>query len=196
MSYVDNNLLPNEHVVYRALLHWFIYIPSVFLIVVGILIFLAFGSSGQDGGAAHNYFGGFFLLVGAVAFLAAWIRVKTSEFAVTDKRVVIKVGLIRRRSIELLLRQVEAIGVDQGILGRIVGYGGITVAGTGGTKELFRSISNPLEFRRQVQIQSTTTEGTTAPAQDAAALEKTCPRCAESVKVAAKVCRFCNHEFT
>jgi hypothetical protein len=32
-----------------------------------------------------------------------------------------------------------------------LGYGTITVVGTGGTKEAFRLISNPLEFRRQVQ---------------------------------------------
>jgi uncharacterized membrane protein YdbT with pleckstrin-like domain len=63
----------------------------------------------------------------------------------------IKVGLIRRHSLELLLQKVEGIGVDQGILGRILGYGTITVSGVGGTQEAFRMISNPLEFRRQVQ---------------------------------------------
>jgi hypothetical protein len=51
----------------------------------------------------------------------------------------------------LLLQKVEGIGVDQGILGRILGYGTITVSGVGGTKETFQMISNPLEFRRQVQ---------------------------------------------
>ncbi|MFG1267657.1 zinc ribbon domain-containing protein [Xanthobacter sp. DSM 14520] len=32
-------------------------------------------------------------------------------------------------------------------------------------------------------------------AQAAAANEKVCPRCAETVKAAALVCRFCGHEF-
>jgi uncharacterized membrane protein YdbT with pleckstrin-like domain len=80
-----------------------------------------------------------------------WIRASSSEFAITNKRVLIKVGLVRRHSLELLLQKVEGIGVDQSILGRILGYGTITVSGVGGTKEAFRMISSPLEFRRQVQ---------------------------------------------
>ena len=59
--------------------------------------------------------------------------------------------MIRRHSLELLLQKVEGIGVDQGIAGRVLGYGTITVSGTGGTKESFPLISDPLEFRRQVQ---------------------------------------------
>jgi uncharacterized membrane protein YdbT with pleckstrin-like domain len=195
MSYVDNNLLPNEHVVYRAHLHWAVYIPCTFFVVLGIFLLVAFGSDGPDQGGVHKVMGGICIFMGIVLFPYAWIKMKTSEFAVTDKRVVIKVGLIRRRSLELLLRQVEGIGVDQGILGRILGYGVITVGGTGGTKEPFRSISDPLAFRRQVQSQSTMTEPALAPVQAAPGSEKICPRCAESVKAAAKMCRFCNYEF-
>ena len=190
MSYVEQNLLPNERVTYRAHLHWAIYIPAGFILALGLLFVISGGSSGAADG-----FGEFLICVGVLGVLAAWIRVKTSEFAVTDKRVVIKVGLIRRRSLELLLRQVETIGVNQGILGRIFGYGALVIGGTGGTKELFPAISNPLEFRKQVQIQSTATDGGSAPTQASPGPEKTCPRCAESVKAAAKVCRFCNYDF-
>jgi len=84
-------------------------------------------------------------------FISAFIERTTSEFAVTSKRVLIKVGFIRRHSLELLLHKVEGIGVDQGIVGRLLGYGMITVSGTGGTVEPFQTIENPLEFRRQVQ---------------------------------------------
>jgi uncharacterized membrane protein YdbT with pleckstrin-like domain len=194
MSYVDSNLLPNERVIYRAHLHWAVYIPCSFLFVLGLYLFFAVGPIGQDQGGIHNVFGGIFVFMGIVLFPFAWRKMKTSEFAVTDKRVVIKVGLVRRRSLELLLRQVEGIGVDQGILGRIFGYGVITVGGTGGTKEPFRSISDPLEFRRQVQAQSTN-ESAAGTAEVTPGSEKICPRCAEPVKAAAKLCRFCNYEF-
>ena len=90
-------------------------------------------------------------IIGLVLMLPPWIKSSSSEFAITNKRVLIKVGLIRRHSLELLLQKVEGIGVDQGFLGRVLGYGTITVSGVGGTKEAFRMISNPLEFRRQVQ---------------------------------------------
>jgi uncharacterized membrane protein YdbT with pleckstrin-like domain len=83
-------------------------------------------------------------------FIAPLIRRMTSEFAITNKRVIIKVGLISRRTIELNLQKVESIGVDQGILGRIFGYGTIVIVGTGGTKEPFNAIADPLAFRKAV----------------------------------------------
>ena len=74
----------------------------------------------------------------------------TSEFAVTNRRVIIKVGLISRRTVELKLEKIESIGVDQTIMGRIFGYGTITVKGTGGTSEPFSGIARPLAFRKAV----------------------------------------------
>jgi uncharacterized membrane protein YdbT with pleckstrin-like domain len=154
MSYVDTNLLPQEQVVYRARLHWIVYVTPAVLIGLALIIFLvAAANSATAGGAV---FGGFILVIGLYSLLMRWIRMKTSEFAVTTKRVVIKVGLIRRHSLELLLRQVEGIRVDQGLLGRVLGYGTIVVGGTGGTAEPFPEIASPLEFRRQVQMQSST----------------------------------------
>jgi len=84
-----------------------------------------------------------------------WLERLTSEFGVTSKRVIIKVGLIQRRTLELLIRQVEAISVDQSLTGRIFNFGTITLSGTGGVRETFHNISNPLEFRRSIQSLST-----------------------------------------
>ncbi len=75
----------------------------------------------------------------------------TSEFGVTNKRVIIKVGFLRRKTLELLLRHVEAISVDQSVMGRLLNYGSVTLTGTGGVREVFHNISKPLEFRRQIQ---------------------------------------------
>ena len=146
MSYVESNLLPNEQITYRARLHRIIYALPAIVLVIALLTVL--GGGGWIAGVAIG-------AIGVVLFLPPWIRSASSEFAITNKRVLIKVGLIRRHSLELLLQKVEGIGVDQGILGRILGYGTITVSGVGGTKEAFRMISNPLEFRRQVQANLT-----------------------------------------
>ncbi|MBN1473114.1 MAG: PH domain-containing protein [Syntrophaceae bacterium] len=83
-----------------------------------------------------------------IAPLIAWY---TSEFAITNKRIIIKVGLISRRTLEMNLAKIESVNVDQSILGRILGYGTITVIGTGGTREPFFQISNPLDFRKAFQ---------------------------------------------
>jgi uncharacterized membrane protein YdbT with pleckstrin-like domain len=76
---------------------------------------------------------------------------KFSEFGITNKRLIIKTGILSRKTLELNLSKIESVNVNQSILGRILGYGNIGVIGTGGTKEYFVSIKNPLEFRRKFQ---------------------------------------------
>jgi uncharacterized membrane protein YdbT with pleckstrin-like domain len=76
---------------------------------------------------------------------------KFSEFGITNKRLIIKTGILSRRTLELNLSKIESVNVNQSLLGRMLGYGSIGVIGTGGTKEYFVSIKNPLEFRRKFQ---------------------------------------------
>ena len=77
----------------------------------------------------------------------------TSEFAITNKRVIVKEGLVYRDTLELNLQRVESVSVDQSLVGRMLGYGTITIIGTGGTREMFHRIAHPLEFRKAVQEQ-------------------------------------------
>ena len=196
MSYVDSQLLPNEVVRYRARLHRSLFIiPCVFIVLAAATVVFA---------VAQHPFWWVVLglaLIGAVTFLTAWVKYKTSEFAVTDKRVIIKVGLIRRRTVETMLAKVEGIGVDQSLTGRLSGFGTIVVTGTGGTKEEFDRIADPLEFRRQVQGAIAASDearaGISAPEggyTPADRQERECPYCAERILVKAKVCRFCGRD--
>jgi uncharacterized membrane protein YdbT with pleckstrin-like domain len=146
MSYIEKNLMNGENIVYRTHLHWVIFLlpiictgVSIFLFCLGVQIALAAG--------------GLFLLTAIIIGLNSFITYKTSEFAVTNRRVIVKVGFIRRNSIEVMLNKVEGIQVDQGIIGRIFKYGSITITGTGGTKEPYHRIYAPLEFRKKVQEQ-------------------------------------------
>ncbi len=59
---------------------------------------------------------------------------RSTELAVTNKRIITKSGLIQRNTTEMFLEKVESIQVDQGILGRIFDFGSITISGTGGDK--------------------------------------------------------------
>ena len=92
--------------------------------------------------------------IGFISLVLACIARRSTELAVTNKRVVIKAGLISRRTIEMNLAKIENIQVDRGIFGPIFGYGKVTVVGTGGTREPFCFIADPLEFRKAVQAQS------------------------------------------
>jgi uncharacterized membrane protein YdbT with pleckstrin-like domain len=84
-------------------------------------------------------------------FIAPYIQLKTSEFAITNKRVIVKTGFISRKILEMNLNKVETVNVEQSIWGRMLGFGTIIIVGTGGTKEVFDDIYSPLKFRRKFQ---------------------------------------------
>jgi uncharacterized membrane protein YdbT with pleckstrin-like domain len=198
MGYVDEHLLPGEQVQYRAHIHKIVFIWPILLSVIVLLVSISLF------GAAMPELGGLLLLLAAVPLVWAYIAFHSSEFAVTDRRVIIKVGWIRRRTLETMLGKVEGIGVDQTVLGRLLGFGTITVTGTGGTKEPFANIADPLEFRRQVQAQvagvddyrrvpaapaATPIAGSAAPRD-----ERDCPYCAERILKRARVCKHCGRD--
>jgi uncharacterized membrane protein YdbT with pleckstrin-like domain len=186
VSYVDSHLMAGEKVVYRGLLNRIVYGSAVALLIIALVAWIA-------GGPAWGL--GFLVLALAVG-LAAHIRFTTSEFAVTDQRVLIKVGWLQRRSVETLLGKIEGIGVEQGIAGRLFGYGTIIVTGTGGTQETFTTIADPLQFRTRVQEQIVATQRTrTLPETPPVGRdERECPYCAERILVKARVCKHCGRE--
>ena len=154
MGYVDKHLIPNETVLYRTRLSRVVFWKAEFL----FLLAMALGVWGANNDQYERQIfaaAAIVLCLGMFLALVAMLRRGACEFAVTNKRVIIKVGLISRRSLEILLNKVEAITVDQGLWGRIFGYGTIVIIGTGGTTEPFQLIADPLEFRRQSQIAAT-----------------------------------------
>lgn len=194
MSYVEEQLLPGERVKYRAHLHKLIYaLPALLALPMTGGAIWAFTAGNTLAGAA-------LLGLGFIPLLIAHVKYTASEFAVTDKRVIIKVGWIRRRTLETMLGKVEGVSVEQGIMGRLLGFGTITVTGTGGTKEPFANIARPLEFRRQVQGQVSAADvarGTGAPGgtlESARREERECPYCAERILARAKLCKHCGRE--
>jgi uncharacterized membrane protein YdbT with pleckstrin-like domain len=142
--------MPQESIVYRTKLHWVIYLSSFVFFAISVLIFIGTHGHHHIKGGGHAAL--LFLAIGVVLFLIRMVKSNSSEFAVTNKRVMIKIGVFQRHSVEVLLSKVESIGVDQGVLGKMLGYGTIIVSGTGGTKEPFVQVNDPLEFRRQVLI--------------------------------------------
>ncbi|MCI5108543.1 MAG: PH domain-containing protein [Candidatus Pacebacteria bacterium] len=92
-----------------------------------------------------------FVIIAASLYnlITAYVYVHSTEFAVTTKRVIVKLGLIRRSTKELNHKQVESLVVDQSILGRIFNYGTIKLIGTGGSTTRLHHIEAPLEFRKR-----------------------------------------------
>ncbi len=147
MRYIERILEPGERVMHTSRLHWVIYLPGIAVVLLGIglfavamvlphLIWLSL--------SAFCVAAGFFML-----FLA-WFRRWTTEFDVTDRRIVYKRGFIWRHTVEMNMDKVESVDVDQSIPGRLLRYGNVTVRGTGTGMEPLRNIENPIKFRNCV----------------------------------------------
>jgi uncharacterized membrane protein YdbT with pleckstrin-like domain len=126
MSYIDESLIEGEVIVHRARLTWW---AQAGLIILGILLLIA--------------------VVGLFFLIAAWVRMKSTEIAITNKRIIAKFGFISRRTVEINLDKVEALRVEQSVWGRFFNYGTVLISGTGSTVDPIANIADPLVFRRK-----------------------------------------------
>jgi hypothetical protein len=171
MPSVDRDLIPDETLVYKTNLHWIVLVvPFALATILGLagLLLLArpkflTDPFGDLADIRQSLFGGppghlvvlgtaFIIVAVVVAIGGLWHRSST-ELSVTNRRVMVKTGIVLRHTMEILLSKVESIEVDQTITGRVLGFGSIIVRGTGGTPEPIQLIDNPQEFRKQVQEQ-------------------------------------------
>jgi uncharacterized membrane protein YdbT with pleckstrin-like domain len=165
MRYVERHLMEGESVAYATGLHWIVLAgPLLLTLVFGVpgIALLVLSVSKQSGGTGSQFsigsqftmIGGAALLVLAIVILARGILMRSAvQMAVTNKRVIARVGVFTRRTVDLLLSRVESVGVQESVMGRMLGYGTVVLRGTGGTPESFDTIASPLEFRTQVQQQ-------------------------------------------
>ena len=161
MSYVDKNLVPGETVIYETRLHWIVMLGHLIvgwllLGVPGVLLLVyALSHTSMDSTDLRLMEGGgvALLVCGLIVILIGVTRRSATEMAVTNHRVVIKTGLMSRKTIEMLLNKVESIEISETAVGRMLGYGTIVIIGTGGTSEPFHKMAHPLEFRSHVQQQ-------------------------------------------
>lgn len=169
MGYVERHLLPEEQVLYKTRLHWILLLRPSVLIVLGLVIGAA--SWRMDAPPAVWYVGGAAAVAGLLWGLVHYVEMMTSEFAVTTVRLILKVGLLARYTTELLISKVESIGVTQSLVGRLLDFGDLTVTGTGGAREVFKRVRDPITFRNHVQWASIPTSQRPAPKRPAPTAE-------------------------
>jgi len=153
MTYVQRVLQPGETLVYSATRHWFVYLHAVLFTIVGLASLIGSQFVPQPESVAAS---ALLAAAGFVGVAALWLWLKalidraTTEFAVTSRRVIYKVGLVRRRTVEMNLAAVESVDVDQSIFGRMLDFGEVRIHGTGGSWEPCPRISHPLTFRTHI----------------------------------------------
>ncbi|MGD0962523.1 MAG: PH domain-containing protein [Candidatus Acidiferrales bacterium] len=159
MDYIEKNLISGEQILYRTRLHS---IAVFFPLLVGTAavlggVFCLYASVIHHQGIEDSKLwvaaGLILIVLGGIIVAGAILKRNATEMAVTNRRILIKSGIMSRRTIELLLSRVESIVITEPFFGRMLGYGAVIVRGTGGTPEPFTLIANPTEFRRHVQEQ-------------------------------------------
>jgi uncharacterized membrane protein YdbT with pleckstrin-like domain len=157
MDIDPQDLIPGEKIVWVARIHriqlvW----PSLLATFLGsIAIFLFFGAI-----SPHGSFGGTGILtVGALLFLVTALLVAGIAFAnwqsrkviLTDKRLRVMSGVFEEKATSISLSTIESGGIQQGILGRIFGFGTVVLRDRDGTVHHLKETAEPTEFLRRLQ---------------------------------------------
>ena len=124
MSYLEESLSDGERVVAVFRQHWITRIWIALWIVLIVTIPIA---------------------------VYEWLRLRTMEHAVTNKRVVFKQGIISRKTEEMKIGSIETVEIDQGVLGRMLGFGDVRVTGRGISDVIFRRIDDPMDVKRRIE---------------------------------------------
>ncbi|KCZ49395.1 PH domain-containing protein [Hyphomonas pacifica] len=127
-GYIEKRLYEGEVLRHRGQFHWIVHARAwAALILLGVLVF------------------------GIVYFIMEMVRVNTTEFVVTDRRVVLKTGLWSADVEEITLDAIEGSSLKQSIFGRIFDYGRLSIHGRGETHIRFPNMAHPQTFRAEAE---------------------------------------------
>ena len=129
MSYIEESLSEGEKVEALFKLHWFAWVPMWIWIILGIPTL------------------GLTWLIAIYDFL----RLRAIEQGITNKRVILKKGIISRKTEEMKLTSIETVEIDQGVFGRIFGFGTVKITGRGISDFVFKGIDDPMSVKRQIE---------------------------------------------
>ena len=145
MGYIEKSLAGNEALIAKARFHWLYHVFGY----AALVLFLAV--------AAYLYaelqapwFAAMVGAVGLIIFVRVMVPIWTTEIGVTSERVILKRGFLTRHTDEIELSAIEETNIDQGLLGRLLGFGRITLQGTGDDDVDIPPIADPVRFRKSI----------------------------------------------
>ena len=129
MGYIDESLAPGEDVAALFDLHW----TAKWRLIVFLLLAVPTFS------------------IALLAALYEWIRLRSIEQGVTNRRVVRKTGIVSRETEELRLGSIETVELRQSAWGRLLGYGDVVLTGRGESAMIFTRLARPIEAKRAIE---------------------------------------------
>jgi len=145
MSYLQQSLAPGETIVARFRLHWFMWLRFWVVIALGIIALVALLIAQIPWGALAA------VVLAIVIAGYQWLWLRGIEQAVTNRRVVRKIGIVSRNTTELRLASIETVDLRQTFWGRVFGYGDIEITGRGETAMALDRIAHPIDVKREIE---------------------------------------------
>ncbi len=154
MAYYTKVLQPDETVRAIGRLHWLIFWPSAFwLLVAAVVACVGQFVAVEDPQRQYRFYAATAIaFVGLVMLLAQWVRRRSTEIVVTDLRVIIKRGVLSHFTAEMNVSKIETVDVMQSLWGRMLDYGTVVICGTGAGIEPLRNISTPIALRNAIVL--------------------------------------------
>lgn len=151
MPYYTKVLQPDERVLVVGRLHWSIYSRAVIILAIAIVLLLYANRLPNPEWQRIAHWAGVAVgVLGILALISAYIRRMATEIVVTDRRVIFKRGLLSWHTVEMNVSKIETVDVEQGLAGRIWGYGTLLIRGTGAGFEPLVGVGAPLRIRNAI----------------------------------------------
>ena len=146
-SYVRKTLSEGEQVIACAKFHWIKLLWPIVLLIVAIWILCHVHK--DDANLFWMFFGSFCLIA---YFICRVLEFLSDEVTLTNQRLVVKIGLFSKQTLDLRLSQVESVSADLPfILSTLFNTGTLLIRGTGGSYLPVPGICNVLKFRKTIQ---------------------------------------------
>ena len=146
---IEDQLHPGEEILFRA---YPTRLPLIPWVAGAALALLAAGLAWNLwGNQALALAAGVVALVFLGMLLVKWIVLRSHDYVLTNRRVVLEEGILSRRSMDASLGKINNVEHRQSLWGRLLGYGDVeidTASETGTTR--FAGINRPLEFKRSI----------------------------------------------
>ena len=149
MGYIEQTLGHSESLVYKAHFHWLHYGLALaeLALILGLAVWIVFFTP-----ATWVLYA---LLLGCAAALLLLFRsvlpFLITEIGVTNQRLIVKHGWVARSTDEIALRSIEQVNLQQGLIGRLLGFGQVDVHGTGVGNLIIPPIADPLRFVKAIE---------------------------------------------
>ena len=156
MGYTESLLATNEEIVYRTKQHWmapiFGTIAGVAVLVGGVVLFILQLTMGSGILRDLAFWASLVLVVVGVAMVGySYIQWWVEDYIVTNQKVVKVAGLLNKKTSGAALEKINDVIMEQGPLGRMLGYGTLKVATASDSTDLvFETMRAPAEFRRMM----------------------------------------------